>query len=198
MFKISGWTATFPMSCKSADQRSRSRSTCGSFISSAMRSVYIRTRSLWPRVRRSWTLSAPASTRIFSAAMTGASRIPWSFASCTRRARSLVLPALRATAIRFGAWSGKTSVIFNNTASGSNRRAIRSVTANTISGVPRTRTHHPTVMAAPCGLASVRATMAAAMTERPIGAKNAVVRTSVDNDWRPRHRSGALLAALFS
>jgi hypothetical protein len=47
-------------------------------------------------------------------------------------------------------------------------------------------------------LASVRATMAAAMTERPIGAKNAVVRTSVDNDWRPRHRSGALLAALFS
>jgi hypothetical protein len=44
----------------------------------------------------------------------------------------------------------------------------------------------------------VRATMAAAMTERAIGTKNAVALTSVDNDWRPRHRSGALPAMWFS
>jgi hypothetical protein len=183
------------MSCRSADQRRRSRSRCGNFISSAIRSVYIRTRSLWPRVRRSWTLRAPASTRIFSAAMTGASRMPLSFASCTRRARSLVLPALRATAILFGAWSGNTNVIFNNTASGSNRRANRSVTANTISGVPRTITHQPTVQPTPCGAANVRATMAAAMIDRATGTKNAVALTNVANDVRPRQRSGVLSAA---
>ena len=127
--------------------------------------------------------------------MTGASRMPLSFASCTRRAKSLVLPALRATAILFGAWSGNTNVIFNNTASGSNRRANRSVTANTISGVPRTITHHATVVMALCGAAKVRATMAAAMTERATGTKKAVALTIVDNHWWPRERSDVLSAA---
>ncbi len=59
LLRMSGCTASLPMSWRSADHRRRSRSAAGRSSSSAMRSVKARTRSACPRVRRSWALSAP-------------------------------------------------------------------------------------------------------------------------------------------
>ena len=157
-----------------------------------MRSVKTRTRSPWPRVNRSWALSAPARARIFSAATTGSSSTPWVRASSTRRARFRVLPDLRTTAKRLGARSGKTMVIFNNTASGSARRARRSVASITTVGTTSTVAHHPANQGAVRGLGRRCAVTVAATMDNVTGTTKTAPLTSPDSTGRPCHRSSAL------
>ena len=117
------------MSWRRADHRSRSRSPWGKLNSSAIKSVTARTRSEWPRVRRSCLFSEVAKAKICSAATDGSSLMPRSRASANFRSSALVLPALRATAIRVGALSGNTNVIFSRAASGRARRTTRAASA---------------------------------------------------------------------
>jgi hypothetical protein len=100
-----------------------------------------------------------------------------------------VLAALRATARRLGARSGKTMVILSNTASGKARRAILSVATRTTVGTARTAIHHPTNQSVLCGLGRTCAVIVAEAMESAIGMRNTTTRTSTDRRGRPCHRS---------
>jgi hypothetical protein len=106
-----------------------------------------------------------------------------------------VLAALRATARRLGARSGKTMVILSNTASGKARRAILSVATRTTVGTARTATHHPTNQAVVCGLGRTCAVIVAEAIESAIGMRNTTTRTSTDRRGRPCHWSSRGLSS---
>ena len=106
-----------------------------------------------------------------------------------------MLAALRATARRLGAWSGKTMVILSNTASGKARRASRSVATRTTVGTARTAVHHPTNQPVLWGLGRTCAVIVAEAMESATGMRNTTTRTSADRKGRPCHRSSRLTSS---
>ena len=121
LFRSFAGTSSLPTSCTSAAQRSRSRSACGSAISSAIRSVRTRTRLLCPRVSGSCRAKDATSARIVIAALPD-SRSGTPEAS---NSRCLIDPASRATFHRVGISPGNSNDISNKAASGRRRRSSR-------------------------------------------------------------------------
>ena len=154
LLRIRAGTWILPTSCNSAAQRSRSRSWVESFSWPATRSVNARTRSLCPRVFRSWAESAATSARICSAARTGSGSTPRSRASLIRISSLRTLPAPRAIAKREGARSGNTSESRNRTASG--RKRFPRCSAIAVAAVEsRTRPTPHGISAKPVGIGTI-------------------------------------------
>ena len=186
LLRISGGTSSLPMSWTSPAQCNLSRSPFGRWSSSPIINVYARTRSVCPRVLRSWLFRAPARDTSRSAASW---KSGWS-TSPASRARSSWRSVLvrRATLNRDGAWSGKTSDRLNSATSGITLRITRSVAASTTVEARVRPTHHSATPNHPAGRGTSRLTIATNTTDSTIGVSRTIALSVIASTGRSAHR----------
>ena len=176
------------MSWSSAAHARRSASWDSRPSSSATSMLSARTRSEWPRVRRSWLFKAATSaSKLVTAFASLVAARP--VAASSAHARSLrTLPLRSATPKREGARSGNTNVIRRSAARGSARRASRSIAHKASVEAPRMTASHTTTRT-PDGRDTVRLVATPTATEAAIGKTRTATRRAAFSTGRFRHLS---------